>query len=119
MKRPHFFFLLGVGLLSVGALSAHSHHHVSVEINTGPQLVVAERPRMLVVEAEPPLLMQEEISGCPGPDYVWIQGNWVWDGRWVWSSGRWALRPHPEAVWVPGLWSRGEGNWVWVEGRWR
>ena len=32
---------------------------------------------------------------CPGPDYVWVEGRWVWDDyyrRDVWAEGYWMLR---------------------------
>lgn len=32
---------------------------------------------------------------CPGPDYVWVEGRWVWDDyyrREIWIDGYWMLR---------------------------
>lgn len=32
---------------------------------------------------------------CPGPDYAWVEGRWVWDNyyrRDVWVEGYWVLR---------------------------
>ncbi len=30
----------------------------------------------------------------PGPAYVWVNGQWVWNGTaWVWMEGHWAVVP--------------------------
>ena len=49
----------------------------------------------------------ETIVVAPGPGYVWIGGEWLWNGRWVWVTGHWGYPPHPHAVWVGGHWLRG------------
>jgi len=72
----------------------------------------------VVTEAPPPPPAQTVVV-APGPGYVWIGGEWVWDGRWVWRAGYWAYPPYPHAVWVGGYWGRGSYGWYWRRGHWR
>src|SRR5271170_4060916 len=58
-----------------------------------------------VVSEEPPPAPAEDVTVvAPGPDYVWIGGEWVWNGQWVWVSGHWGYPPHPHAIWIRGGW---------------
>jgi len=62
----------------------------------------------------------ETVLAAPGPDYVWIDGNWVLkEGDWVWISGHWVLPPYPHAVWVEGPWQLGPHGWHRVGDHWR
>lgn len=71
-----------------------------------------------VTEAPPPPQV-EYVPAAPGPDYVWIGGNWGWHNRWEWEHGRWERRPHAHARWAPGRWEHGRGGYSWREGHWR
>ena|SRR5690348_8284735 len=74
----------------------------------------------LYVRVGPPAPIIEARVVAPGPGYVWIEGYQRWDGgRYVWTSGRWALPPRPRARWVQGHWSRDRRGWYWVDGHWR
>ena len=72
----------------------------------------------VVTEAPPPPPV-ERVVLAPGPGYVWIGGDWVWNGRWVWRAGYWAYPPYPHAVWVGGYWGRGPHGWHRSPGHWR
>jgi len=72
-----------------------------------------------VVETPPPPAPVETVGVAPGPGYVWVGGEWVWNGGWVWVGGHWLLPPHPRAVWVRGGWARGPQGWYHSPGRWR
>ena len=72
-----------------------------------------------VVEQAPPPPPAETVVLAPGPGYVWIGGDWVWNGRWVWRAGYWAYPPYPHAVWVGGYWGRGPHGWHRSPGHWR
>jgi outer membrane lipoprotein SlyB len=72
-----------------------------------------------VVSESPPPAPVETIAVAPGPDYVWINGEWIWNGRWVWAGGHWGYAPYPHAVWVAGYWSRGPYGWHHEPGHWR
>jgi len=72
------------------------------------------------VDGAPPASFAEEVYPAPGPDYVWISGEWVWNGRWIWAPGHYVRPPHAGAIWVRGLWARGsDGRFVWHAGHWR
>lgn len=71
------------------------------------------------VAADPPPLIVETITASPGPDFVWIGGSWVWNGRWVWEHGRWGRPPHVGAVWVANRYEVRNGHRVFIRGGWR
>jgi hypothetical protein len=75
----------------------------------------------VVTTDQPPPPQTETVVVAPGPGYVWINGDWQWNGvGWVWVGGRWAAPPWPGAVWVHGYWYRGPlGGWRHTHGRWR
>lgn len=73
-----------------------------------------------VVSQPPPPAPAENVTVvAPGPDYVWIGGEWIWNGRWVWVAGHWGLPPYPHAVWIRGGWVRGPYGWHREPGHWR
>jgi outer membrane lipoprotein SlyB len=72
-----------------------------------------------VVEQTPPLPATDVVVAPPGPDYVWVGGEWIWNGRWVWVAGHWAYPPNPHVVWVAGHWERGPYGWYRTPGYWR
>ncbi len=77
-------------------------------------------PASTVVMAEPPPPPPvETVVVAPGPDYVWIDGEYVWNGGWIWVAGHWGYPPYPHAVWVRGYWGRVPHGWVRVSGHWR
>jgi len=82
---------------------------------------VASAPQAspVVVAQPPPPPPVETMVVAPGPGYVWIGGEWVWNGGWYWVSGRWGPRPYPRAVWVGGYWGRGPRGYYRQQGHWR
>lgn len=78
-------------------------------------------PETVVASDQPPPPQMETVFVAPGPGYVWVNGDWQWNGvGWVWVGGRWAVPPWPGAVWVRGSWYRGPfGGWRHTRGRWR
>lgn len=72
-----------------------------------------------VVAVPPPPPPVETVVVAPGPGYVWIGGNWVWNGRWIWVAGHWGYPPYPHAVWVPTHWYQGPRGWYRRSGHWR
>jgi len=72
-----------------------------------------------VVSDQPPPPPVDTVIAAPGPDYVWIDGEWIWNGRWVWMAGHWGYPPYPHALWVRGYWYRGPYGWHRTAGYWR
>ena len=73
----------------------------------------------VVAESAPPAPLAEVQMASPGVDFVWIPGVWVWEGRWVWTAGRWERPPHPGAIWVPHRYEYRNGAHVFIRGGWR
>jgi len=73
-----------------------------------------------VVEAPPPPMQTEVVIASPGPEYVWVDGEWEWSGvTWVWAGGHWGLPPYPHGVWEHGDWHHGPRGWSHAPGHWR
>lgn len=83
----------------------------TTEVSSATTTVVSEEP--------PPAPVEDVTVIAPGPDYVWIGGEWVWNGGWIWVSGHWGYPPYPHAVWVRGYWNRGLHGWHREPGHWR
>ena len=78
----------------------------------------AAQPTTVVVQEAPPAPLDEQVVvASPGPGYVWIGGEWVWNGRWFWRAGYWSY--HPGGIWVEGGWHRGPRGWYHDPGHWR
>ncbi|OYV37846.1 MAG: hypothetical protein B7Z80_11705 [Rhodospirillales bacterium 20-64-7] len=61
----------------------------------------------------------EVVPPPPGPRVVWEPGHWRWDGgRYVWIGGHYVERHHRPMQWVEGRWVW-HGRWVWVPAHWR
>jgi hypothetical protein len=55
----------------------------------------------------------------PGDGFLWIEGEWFWNGSgYHWRDGYWA-QPHNGFRWNPGDWKRRPNGWYWQPGRWR
>jgi hypothetical protein len=54
----------------------------------------------------------------PGPDYVWIDGDWgVRHHHYYWREGRWE-RPATH-IWISGSWESRPSGWYWRRGHWQ
>lgn len=92
---------------------------VNFMINTPTTVTPPPAPSVVVQEA-PPAPLTEVYVAAPGPDYVWVGGEWSWDGvRWVWVGGHWNYPPHPRAVWVGGYRWHDRYGWHYDRGHWR
>jgi hypothetical protein len=72
-------------------------------------------------QSPPPPPPDDPQPPAPSPDYVWVGGDWVWNGGWVWVGGHWVYPPYPGAVWLHGAWVHGGGwgGYHRMRGRWR
>ena len=57
---------------------------------------------------------------APGPNYIWVSGEWIpRHGRYVYRKGYW-VRPRPGHYnYVEGHWQSRRRGWVWIPGHWR
>ena len=101
--------------------SGVSDRVVNYMLNTPSTATAAPPPQTTVVQSapSPPAPPADTMVVAPGPGYVWIGGEWVWNGGWVWVGGHWAYPPHPRAIWVRGYWWRDYHGWHWSPGYWR
>ena len=88
-------------------------------IETPSTTAGTEAAHDVVVASAPPPLPPESVVVAPGPDYVWVGGDWVWNGRWVWVGGHWIVPPYHHAVWVGGGWVHGPRGYYRHPGHWR
>jgi hypothetical protein len=87
--------------------------------------VIVERPvqerRTIVVERpiDPPSPRVEVRTQAPGPDHVYLEGYYDFNGSdWVWVPGRWERPARSDARWVPGRWVKVAGGYTWEPGHW-
>lgn len=71
------------------------------------------------IQQAPPPPPVETVVVAPSPDYVWIHGEWVWNGGWFWVGGHWAYPPYPRAVWIGGRCWHDDHGWHNARGHWR
>lgn len=77
------------------------------------------QPQVVYAVYAPPADPIEVEGGAPSPSYLWVRGNWYWNGfEYIWIPGHWQARPHPHAIWTSGNWHRTRGGWVFTEGHW-
>jgi outer membrane lipoprotein SlyB len=102
--------------------SGVSDRVVNYMINTPNTTTAAPPPQTTTVVAAPPPTPApppETVVVAPGPGYVWIGGEWMWNGSWVWVAGHWAYPPYPHAVWINGYWWKDYHGWHRSPGYWR
>jgi WXXGXW repeat (2 copies) len=63
----------------------------------------------------PPPPRRIESPLCPGPDYAWVDGRWVWDDYvrdYVWQRGYWAyIEPRQHCDDAPRYYKKGRGHY--------
>ena len=120
IRNSHTVFHLSTSDIIALHNAGVSENVINFMINT-PSLAGDDTavPTTTIVTEAPPPPPVETVVLAPGPGYVWIGGDWVWSGRWVWRAGYWAYPPYPHAVWVGGYWGRGPHGWHRSPGHWR
>jgi hypothetical protein len=73
--------------------------------------VVTTRP-------EPPTAVVVRPA-APGPGYVWIDGEWVWNsGKYNYRHGYW-VPARSGHTWIAGHWVPRGNGWYWERVYWR
>ncbi len=73
---------------------------------------------VVYIPEPPPPLKTEIKTAKPGPNAVWIDGHWKWNGhKYVWKPGYW--EKNPRGTWVPGHYTKRSRGHVWVPGHWK
>lgn len=86
-----------------------------------PRYVQQPTAALLPAEFPPPPARVEFVPKQPEDrGVVWIDGEWMWQGRrWAWKPGRWVIPP-ADAAYSPWTMTRDKtGNVLVAEGKWR
>lgn len=75
-------------------------------------------PQPLLLDWAPPPRLVENTPPMPYYGAVWVGGYWVWQGMWVWASGRWASPPSPRHAWMPPRYEPFQGRLRYQPGHW-
>lgn len=77
----------------------------------GCRAVVTERPSDTDVVIVRP--------NQPGPDYIWIDGDWDYrGGKYYRNQGHW-VQQRKNHNWVAGHWVKTGRGWYWSKGHWK
>jgi len=120
IKNSHTVFHLSaadiIDLRDAGVTDKIVNYMISTPSTAGANV---EASSTVVVQQAPPPLPVETVVVAPGPDYVWVGGEWVWNGGWFWHAGYWGYPPYGCRIWVGGRsWHDGRG-WHASRGHWR
>ena len=120
IKNSHTVFHLSavdiIDLRDAGVTDKIVNYMISTPSTAG---VNAEASSTVVVQQAPPPPPVETVVVAPGPGYVWVGGEWVWNGGWFWRAGYWGYPPYGYSIWVGGRsWHDGRG-WHAERGHWR
>jgi len=119
IRNSHTVYHLSAGDIIDLRDAGVSNRVIDFMINTPGTAGSAPQASTVYVAQPPPPLPAETIVVAPGPGYVWIGGEWIWNGGWVWVAGHWGYPPHSHAVWVRGYWYHGSHGWYRAAGHWR
>jgi len=120
IKNSHTVFHLSaadiIDLRDAGVTDKIVNYMISTPSTAGANV---EASSTVIVQQAPPPPPVETVVVAPGPDYVWVGGEWVWNGGWFWHAGYWGYPPYGCRIWVGGRsWHDGRG-WHASRGHWR
>jgi hypothetical protein len=127
IRNSHAFYHLSTADILDLKDSGVSERVIDFMINTASSTppmvhapVVSSAPQEVVVGAEPPPPIVEQVTVAPGPEYVWVSGYWRWHHHsWEWIRGHWAFPPRRGAIWVEGHWDHRGDRIIWIDAYWR
>jgi outer membrane lipoprotein SlyB len=80
----------------------------------------APDPSAVAIQQAPPPAPVDVQVVSPGPGYIWMNGEWAWNGvGWYWVGGHWGYPPYGGAVWVGGYRWHDAYGWHYRRGYWR
>lgn len=84
-----------------------------------PGLWTPQQQTEIAYLPQPPAPVESAPAGpAPGPDSVYVPGNWVYlTNRYAWRAGYW-MGPRPGWVWVPAHFVWTPCGYVFVDGYW-
>jgi len=122
IRNSHTVYHLSAGdiidLRNAGVSNRVLDFMINTPTTIGGPMVVAPPADTVVLSQPPPPPPAETVVVAPGPGYIWIDGEWAWNGRWIWVAGHWGYPPHPGAIWIRGYWYRGPHGWYRSTGHW-
>ena len=119
INSTHSFFHLSANDIIDLSNGGVSDKVVNYMISTPTTIGEAPAPAQVIYQA-PPAPPTETIIEAPGPDYVWVDGEWQWGGGgWVWVGGHWTHPPYGHVVWVRGYSWHDRYGWHAERGHWR
>jgi hypothetical protein len=114
---PHEVWRRGAALVwvawvaGVGGLTGACGHSTNKPDRTGYVVYEPPPPRPKSAQSPP-------SDSRHGPNDVWVEGYWDWDGaRWIWVPGNW-VEGKPGMTYVADRWVRRGKGWVLVPGGW-
>ena len=117
MKMLHALMWLSVGVAGLGLLGCGlsvGGRSGGASVYVGPQ-----EPEYVMVPQAPPPAMVEQRPPPPSGLYIWIDGYWNWNDRYVWERGHWAAPPHEHATWVAPRYESHEQGYRYAPGHWK
>jgi hypothetical protein len=83
-----------------------------------PMYAEAPPAEISIPMGPPPPRRVEMAPRQPGYGYVWIDGDWIWNGQqYLWAPGRWEA-PRPGMIWVAPRWQPFGARVRWRPGHW-
>jgi hypothetical protein len=123
IRNSHTVYHLGatdiIDLRNAGVSNPVIDFMINTPGSIGETSTPAPQASAVVVAQPPPPPPAETIVVAPGPGYLWIGGEWAWNGGWIWVAGHWGYPPYPRAIWVRSYWYRGPHGWCRAAGHWR
>ncbi len=84
-----------------------------------PVFGVHPEPEFVAVDYPPPAAVVEIVSEHPRDDAVWVDGHWIWRGRyWVGKRGGWVLPGEGVSYCRPEIRYTRRGGLLYAEGVW-
>ena len=120
MKVMRVLILATISAAAVWLMGCRETTVVVRERQPEPLYVAQPAPQYVEVPEAPQPVIVETAPVSPGPDYVWIDGYWHWEGHhYIWNRGHWDRPPSRYHVWVRPSYVRIEHGYRYTPGHWR